>query len=145
MDIQAITINSVEDCAPIFIQAYNQPPWNYQWERENAVKYLTEYASSAQFVGFAVYDKGHIAGALFAHSKTWWTNNQLFIDELFIAPDFQKRGFGKILINHAEQYALKNGMETIALMTNKFMPSMHFYNNHHFIHAQQFIILFKNI
>src|ERR1700710_505259 len=98
MDIKPITDTNMEAYAKIFIQTYNQPPWNYQWKLEDAIKYLNEYASSGQFVGFALYDKEDIAGVLLAHTKTWWTSNQLFIDEFFVSPAFQKMGCGKILM-----------------------------------------------
>ena len=145
MEIKPITNASIDACAKVFIQSYNRPPWNYQWKLEDAIKYLDEYASSPQFVGFALYDNEEIAGVLLAHTKTWWTSNQLFIDEFFVAPGFQKMGYGKILINYAEQYALENELKTITLMTHKFMPAMNFYVKNDFIHAQPFVILFKNI
>lgn len=145
MEIQPITKANIEACAKTFIQSYNQPPWNYQWTLESAIKYLNEYALSAQFVGFALYDNEDIAGAVLAHSKTWWTSNQLFIDELFVSPNFQKMGCGKRLMDCAEQYALEHELKTITLMTHKFMPAMSFYSKNDFIHAQPFVILFKAI
>ncbi|MDB4925290.1 GNAT family N-acetyltransferase [Mucilaginibacter sp.] len=145
MNIQALTKTHLEACAEIFIDTYNSPPWNYQWNLEGAIKYLSEYLSSADFAGFVLYDNEEIAGAILAHSKTWWTNKQLYIDELFIAPKAQKKGFGNNLINHAEKYALDNDLKTITLMTHKFMPSMKFYENNDFIHAQPFVLLFKNV
>lgn len=143
MTIQPLTENDLEDCAKVFVQTYNQAPWNYQWKINDAVNYLAEYYSSAQFKGFILYDHEVFAGAMFAHTKTWWTGVQLYIDELFIAPNSQKKGYGKALMNYAEQYARDNGLGTITLMTHKFMPSMKFYEGINFVHAQPFVILFK--
>jgi aminoglycoside 6'-N-acetyltransferase I len=88
---------------------------------------------------------GEIAGAILAHTKTWWTNDQLYIDELFIAPEMQKKGVGKTLLGHAEQYAVDNNLQTLVLMTHKFMPAMSFYEDNDFLHAQPFVLLFKNV
>ncbi|MFD2147091.1 GNAT family N-acetyltransferase [Mucilaginibacter antarcticus] len=145
MEIRPLEANNIKACAEIFIQTYNQAPWNYAWTPDDSVKYLKEYASSPQFKGFAIYEGSEIAGALLAHTKTWWNSTQLFIDELFVSPQFQKRGCGKQLMKYAEEYAEDNNLQTITLMTNKFMPAMNFYLDNDFIHAQPFVILFKNI
>jgi aminoglycoside 6'-N-acetyltransferase I len=145
MNIIPLTKAHINACALIFINTYNQTPWSYQWNLEAATKYLEEYMSSAQFVGFALYQNDDVAGAILAHTKTWWTNDQLYIDELFIAPEMQKKGFGKKLIDHTEQYAVDNNLQTLVLMTHKFMPAMDFYENHDFLHAQPFVLLFKNV
>lgn len=143
MTIKPITKTDIEICATAFQQTYNQAPWNYQWKYEDAVKYLDEYLSSPQFTGFLLYDNETFAGAMFTHTKTWWTGSQLYIDELFIVPHLQKKGYGKLLIKHAEEYALEQGLSTVTLMTHKFMPAMKFYTDVDFMHAQPFVILFK--
>ena len=143
MTIQPITEKDIENCAKIFVQTYNEAPWNYHWEFKNALMYLKEYYSSPQFKGFLLYDDDVFVGAMFAHTKTWWTGRQLYIDELFIDPHSQKKGYGRILMRHAEQYALENGLGTITLMTHKFMPSMKFYEGIDFMHAQPLVVLFK--
>jgi aminoglycoside 6'-N-acetyltransferase I len=145
MNFIELTKIHIDACANIFIKTYNEAPWNYQWNLEDAKKYLGEYMSSAEFVGFAIYDGSEIAGAILAHTKTWWTNDQLYIDELFVAPGMQKKGFGKKLVERAEQYALENNLQTLVLMTHKFMPAMTFYENNDFLHAPPFVLLFKNV
>ncbi|HWW42523.1 GNAT family N-acetyltransferase [Pedobacter sp.] len=145
MIIESITRNDIEICAETLKKAYNQAPWNYHWSSEDAVSYLSDYMSQAQFTGFALYHEQELAGAVFAHIKTWWTGKQLYIDELFIAPHLQKKGFGRILIEHMEKYALEQKLTTITLMTHKFMPAMKFYEDINFIHVQPLVILFKPI
>lgn len=145
MTIKPITESDIEMCAKVFIEAYNQPPWNYQWQFEDALKYLKEYYVSPDFKGFLLFDGEVFAGAMFAHAKTWWTGPQLYIDELFIAPNEQKKGYGKAIITFAEEVALKEGLGTITLMTHKFMPAMKFYENIDFLHAQPLVILFKQL
>ncbi|PSL48038.1 acetyltransferase (GNAT) family protein [Chitinophaga niastensis] len=145
MTIKPINKSDIEVYTKVFVQAYNQPPWNYHWKFEDAVKYLNEYIASPHFKGFSLYDNNVFIGAIFAHTKTWWTGEQLYIDEFFIEPDLQKKGYGKFLEKHTEQYALEHGLGTITLMTHKFMPAMKFYTGINFMHAQPFVILFKQM
>ena len=145
MTIRPLTSNDIADCARIFMQSYNQAPWNYNFDFDKAVVYLKEYAERKRFVGFVLCEGDEITGAMLGHSKTWWTNDLLYVDELFISPAKQKHGYGKALLDHAQEYAGNAGLEVITLMTNKYMPAFKFYENNDFIHAEHFAILFKPV
>lgn len=143
MNIRPLTKTDIEKCTELFIQSYNRPPWNYNWNYDKALKYLSEYAERNRFVGFVLCEEDNIAGAMLGHSKTWWTNDLLYVDELFISPDRQRLGYGKLLLDHSEKYAKDQGYEVVTLMTSKFMPAMKFYNSINYIHAEHFVFLFK--
>ena len=125
--------------------SYNQMPWNYNWKLQDALTYLHEYADCPQFRGFVIYDAGEVAGALLGHTKTWWTNNQFMIDELFISPAHQGKGYGKLLLQRAEAYAKELSMGRLILMTNKFMPALQFYNKNDFNKVDQYVFMFKQL
>lgn len=145
MKIHPITKNDIGRCAETFTASYNQMPWNYNWKLKDAMVYLNEYTDSMHFKGFMLADGDHVLGALFGHTRTWWTNNQLMIDELFIAPQKQGMGYGKLLLEHVEQYAKENSIGTITLMTNKFMPAVQFYNKNDFNKVDQYVFMFKQL
>ena len=54
------------------------------------------------------------------------------IDELFIDSGMQGKGYGKLLLKKAEEYARQYNLERLILMTNKFMPALEFYNRNDF-------------
>jgi aminoglycoside 6'-N-acetyltransferase I len=145
MELSPITADNLNDCIDIFIQAYNAPPWNFNWTAEIAKQYLLEYTGTPYFVGFILYDDGAAVGAVLAHKKTWWTNNQLFIDEFFISPAKQRMGYGKKLMDHCNQYAKEKKLEILVLMTNKYMPSFKFYNKISYTTTEQFVFMFKQV
>jgi aminoglycoside 6'-N-acetyltransferase I len=97
-----ITTENLDDCIVVFLKSYNQPPWNYHWTYEKAKQYLSEYLECKQFIGFALYDQNQAVGAIFGHKKTWWTNQQLMIDEFFISPEMQRMGYGKKLLEFCD-------------------------------------------
>jgi len=92
-----------------------------------------------------VFEEDHISGALFGHTKTWWTNSQFMIDELFIAPEKQGKGYGRLLLGQTEQFARKYSIERLILMTNKFMPALRFYDKNDFNKVDQYIFMFKQL
>ena len=143
--IRLVTTENLEEYVLAFIKAYNCPPWNYNWTREKAAQYLLEYMSCKQFVGFALYDDGEVVGAAFAHTKTWWTSPQLMIDEFFISGEKQRKGYGKTLLAHCDQFARGQHITSIVLMTNKFMPSYQFYEKNDYLTTQQYVFMFKQV
>jgi aminoglycoside 6'-N-acetyltransferase I len=145
METREITKADVPACAAAFLASYNQLPWNYDWKLEDAVIYLNEYMDVPQFKGFIIKEGEEIVGALLGHGKTWWTNNQFMIDELFIAASVQGKGYGKLLLKQAEQHAKDLAMGRITLMTNKFMPALEFYNKNDFSKVDQYVFMFKEL
>ncbi len=145
MKVRPFEPGDIRGCAQVFMAAYNGLPWNYGWKEDEAVTYLSEYSGSAQFVGLVLMEGSEVAAALFAHRKTWWTGNQLFIDELFVAGDKQGLGYGKVLIRHAEEYCKANSLDMITLMTNKLMPALKFYESIDYTRVDQYVFLFKQV
>lgn len=145
MEVREIQKHDIPVCAETFIASYNQLPWNYAWKLPDAITYLNEYADVPQFKGFLVWNDDKVSGALLGHTKTWWTNNQFMIDELFIAPHAQGKGYGKLLLKQAEQYAKESNLERLILMTNKFMPALQFYNKNDFNKVDQYVFMFKQL
>jgi aminoglycoside 6'-N-acetyltransferase I len=143
--IKPITSENFKDCVPVYLKAYNSPPWNYRWTYEKASEYLQEYMTCKQFVGFALYDDDNVVAAVFAHTKTWWTNNQLMIDEFFVSLEKQRMGYGKKLLRYCDEYAAANQISSLVLMTNKYMPSYKFYDKEGYIHTDQYVFMFKQV
>ena len=145
MKVKAFEQNDLAGCVSSFMSAYNRMPWNYKWTEQHAAAYLTEYVVNNNFVGFVLFEGMEIRAALFAHHRTWWTGNQLFVDELFVANEQQGLGYGKVLMLKAEDYCKQNKLAMVTLMTNKLMPSMKFYESIGYTRVDQFVFLFKQV
>jgi len=145
MRIREITANDIDQCAQVFMAAYNRLPWNYGWKQEKAAKYLREYLGAPGFAGFLAIDNDQVVAAMFGHIKTWWTNDQLVIDELFVDAASQGKGYGKHLMEHCEQYCREKSLEMIVLMTNKFMPAYNFYLSNDYVKVDQYVFMFKQV
>ncbi|MBI5029879.1 MAG: GNAT family N-acetyltransferase [Chloroflexi bacterium] len=135
----------LETCVCLLIEAYNGEPWNNHWTNETATRYLKEFVSNEKFVGFVICEKEVIVGAMFAHQKTWWTKDELFVDELFIAPRFQRKGYGEKLLAHAETYAQSEGLAGLTLLTNRYLPAKTFYTKHGYKPAEHIIFMYKQV
>ena len=143
MEVRRITKEDLENCAVLIGAAYNSPPWNYQWDPVRASKYLNELYDSSRFIGFCIYENDTIAAAMFAHVKTWWINDLLMIDELFVSPLKQGRGYGQRLMDTARKFCTENNIGSITLITNKYMPAASFYKKNEFLQAEQYTLMFN--
>ena len=135
--------NDMPACVDLLIEAYNGEPWNCHWTIETATRYLNEFVSIQNFVGFVICEDVAIVGAMFAHRKTWWTNDELFVDEVYIAPRCQRQGYGAKLLGHAEDYAKVEGLAGLTLLTDRYMPAAAFYAKRGYLQAEHVVFMYK--
>ncbi len=136
-------MQDLEACADLLIAAYNPPPWSNHWTAETATRYLREFAEAKSFCGFVSCEGDDIVGAMFAHIKTWWTNDELFVDELFVKPEWQGQGHGTALMQAGEEYAKSRALAGLTLLTSKYMPARQFYEHKSYVHAEHVIFMYK--
>ena len=130
-------------CVRMLMAAYNGEPWQNHWTVETGSRYLLEFAGSRDFVGWIALENGQLAGALFSHRQTWWTQDELYVDELFVHPDFQGKGHGKRLLMTAEGHCAKNNLAGVTLLTNRHMPAMAFYQQNGYTTGDHVAFLYK--
>lgn len=135
----------LHSCVQLLMETYNCEPWENLWTVETGTRYLSEFVSSNEFVGFIAEYKKSIIGAMFAHKRTWWTNDEVYVDELFIKPAFQNQGYGKGLLQHGESYCKSKGLAGLTLLTNRYMPSKSFYEKNGYTLAEHIIFFYKEV
>lgn len=143
MNITEIKDIHIGQCADLLTLAYSRPPWNYQWTADRAGIYLAELYNSSGFIGFGVKEGEKLVAAMFGHVKSWWIDDLLMIDELFVSPAHQGKGYGQFLLDTAEKYCRKKNISNINLITHRFMPAMSFYEKNNFFQADQYVLMFK--
>jgi len=141
--IQPYQKEDLPGCVQMLMAAYNGEPWRNHWTEETGSRYLSEYADAAHFVGWVALEEGRLAGALFGHRKVWWTQDELFVDELFVHPDFQGKGHGKRLLQTAQEHCANNGLAGVTLLTDRHMPSLAFYQQNGYSVGDHVIFMYK--
>ena len=132
-------------CADILCKVYNNELWQCRWTAETACAYLEDYFDEKKFVGFIIEEDNVVIGAMFTHEKIWWNNSELFIDEMFIIPDMQRKGYGKMLIKAAENYVSEHKLAGFTLSTNKYAPAPNFYKKNGFSVCEHILFMCKEV
>ena len=145
-----ITIRKMEQadipaCADILCSVYNNEMWQCRWSTEVATEYLTDFFNRNKFVGYVLDNGEEIVGGIFAHEKVWWNNSEVFVEEMFVKPELQRKGYGSMLLGAVEEYISKKGLAGITLSTNKYAPAPLFYKKNGFVDCEHVIFMAKEV
>lgn len=141
--IETLEIKHVSDCSKILCAVYNNELWQCRWTEETATAYLLDFVKSEKFVGYVLEAEGEVVGALFAKQKVWWNNSELFIEEMFVLPKHQRKGYGSMLLKTAEKYVKEHKLAGITLATNKYAPAPMFYQKNGFQPNEAVLYMYK--
>lgn len=129
----------------LLIETYNCPPWNEQWTKEKGLEYIKELYSYPRFTGFLMEQDEEVVAAVIGHQKTWWKQDEVVVEELFISPRYQGQGHGKTLLQQVEDFCKEQGLLGIILLTNRKMPANHFYHKMGFTTEEDIIFKYKEV
>jgi len=134
-----------EACRQLFIEAFNSAPWNDGWTDETAGDCLREIVENKRFFGFTLWEGSALVGAVFCHAWTYWRGGQAYVDELFVAPGCQRKGYGRLLMEAVEACAKEQGLVSVTLLTNKGYPSHRFFEEQGYRESGFMVYMFKKI
>lgn len=143
--IRPLCAADIPACAALLCAVYNNDLWQCRRKQETAEAYLTDYAESRRFIGFAAEKDGQVIGAAFAHEKIWWNNTEIFLDEMFVQPACQGQGVGRRLMAQLEAHAAAHGLAGVTLSTNRYAPAPDFYRHLGFTDCGHVLFMAKEV
>lgn len=143
--MRKLVMRDVPTCAAILCSVYNNGLWQCRWTRETAEAYLADIVRMPRFVGFVIEEAGEVVGAVYAREKVWWNNCEVYVEELFVHPAYQGKGYGKALVQQIENYVHKKGLAGITLSTNRFAPAADFYRSLGFTSCDHVLYMAKEM
>lgn len=143
MQVREMKPGDIAACADILCSVYNNPLWQCRWEKDTAIAYLTDFFHMPKFLGFVAEENGVIFAGLFAREKVWWNNSEIFVEEMFVKPEYQGKGYGSLLLKRVEAYAAEKGLAGITLSTNRYAPAKGFYQKHGFSDCEHVLFMCK--
>ena len=133
------------DCRDLFIKVFNSEPWHDSWTNETAGARLQEFIENKRFFGFTLWEGDALAGAAFCHGLTYYKGNEVFVDELFISPEHQRKGHGKALMEAVETHARAQGYSIITLLTNRGHSAFGFYKGQEYRLSEYMVWMYKRV
>lgn len=145
MTIRVMKQDDIMECAEILCDVYNNELWQCRWSKGVAIEYLTDYFNMQKFVGYVLEEDDAVVGGIFAHEKVWWNNSEVFVEEMFIKPELQRKGYGTMLLGQVEKYVSKKKLAGITLSTNKYAPAPKFYKKNGFVDCEHVVYMCKEV
>ncbi len=134
--------SDIAKCAKIMQSVYNNEMWQCYWNDDTACAYLCDFVEHKKFVGFTVVEDSEVVGAIICREKVWWNNSELYIEEMFVSPQFQRRGYGQQLLRAAENYVHEKNLAGITLSTNRFSFAPDFYRKNGFTDGEHILFMY---
>ncbi|MDO5734747.1 MAG: GNAT family N-acetyltransferase, partial [Eubacteriales bacterium] len=119
--------SDIEHLIPSFIQAFNLGEWQQSWTEDSARRCLEELFSYPNFYGLLAHQDGAYLGAILGHLHSFNDSRTYYIDELFVAPEFQRQGVAKALYNKTIEDLKKEGVAGSFFTTMRDSAAYEFY------------------
>ena len=113
------SIEMLEQCAEVLMDAYNCAPWNDSWTKETAIRLLTCYYDTPNFVGWVAKSGTKTIGSGIGNIEPYYSGDIFYLKEMFISVKSQKAGVGRRLIAALKEDLQRMGIKTIMLFTSK--------------------------
>ncbi|MCD6229906.1 MAG: GNAT family N-acetyltransferase [Candidatus Diapherotrites archaeon] len=94
ISLRPVQKSDLQCLAEIYVEVYTVFDVGERWSVDTAKTFLSYLLERQPSIAFVAECGGVVVGAFFAAIKPWWNGNHLFDGEIFVHPDFQKRGIG---------------------------------------------------
>ena len=142
--IKEFSIFDFQKVCEVFMKTFNDS-WNDEWTIDTARIYLQELIDNRRFVGFTAWENDSLIGFAFCHMRYNWRGDDMTIDLLGISPDYQRKGYGTILINAIEEFSKENSLTGVGLSTGLNTPAFSFYEKHGYENSKDAAFMGKSI
>src|SRR5829696_1280110 len=127
--IETFGLEHLDDCAHLFMTAFNAEPWNDKYTFDTARKQLAWHLRVPGCVGLISVRDGIVAFAIGYQEPT--DVGEVFHLSIFcVRPDMQRTGAGSRLLHTLEDRLRETGIRTVYLGTRKGTPAEAFYRKY---------------
>ena len=127
--IEKFEEDHLDECAHLFMTAFNAEPWNDKYTLDTARKQLAWHLGVPGCEGFVSVNDGIVAFAL-GYREPTDVGDVFHLSIFCVRPDVQRTGVGTGLMRHLEDRLREIGVNTIHLGTHKGTPAETFYRKH---------------
>ena len=103
--------------AQAMLAAYAKAPWNENWTEERAQRRIRAILSNYQSAGMAAVMDGRVIGGVLGYVDPYAEEDFFFVSELFVMPEYQKKGYGKGLLLSLEEELAAAGVHVTQLIS----------------------------
>jgi aminoglycoside 6'-N-acetyltransferase I len=138
--IETFKVGHLDECAHLFMIAFNVEPWNDQYTLNTARKQLAWHLEVPGCVGLVSINEGIVAFAI-GYREPTDVGDVFHLSIFCVRPDLQRTGVGSRLLGHLKDHLAEGRVNTIYLGTNKGTPAEAFYRKHGYKVSDEEIVM----
>jgi aminoglycoside 6'-N-acetyltransferase I len=127
--IEEFTIDHLDDCAHLFMTAFNAEPWNDKYTLDTETKQLAWHLKVPGCVGLVSVKDGMAAFAI-GYREPTDVGDVFHLNIFCVRPEAQRTGVGSRLLWNLEERLRDTEIRTVYLGTRKGTPAEYFYKKH---------------
>jgi ribosomal-protein-alanine N-acetyltransferase len=140
MHIRILDENDISRCGVIYADAFSAPPYMDSWTQSSAEIMLDGLYQRDSENCWCVENDDMIVGFVFC---TVYGNCRATIQEIAVAPDYQRMGFGSALMEYALERFKAKGISAIDLVANRNAPAYRLYRKLSFFEPNDYRIMIR--
>lgn len=145
MRILQLDETHLKECSLIYIDTFNEEPWNDNWTEVSSYIRLDEIYRTPGFIGLMVIENESVLGAVFGNLETWFEGYMYNLKEMFIKKSEKGKGVGSMLFKHLEDELKNHEVTSISLFTSKGDFTEKFYLKNGCVTEDDMIMMCKDI
>lgn len=132
-------------CAALFVEVFGAPPWNESWDASTATRRFNDCWRTPGFFGLLAQSEEQIVGFALGCVEQWNTNRHFHLREMCVAPQRQRRGVGRQLMQALEDHLREAGVGKITLHTARDSDAQTFYDRCGFHTSARLVMMSKRL
>lgn len=114
---RVVTQEDVAALADALAAAYSEAPWNEHWSPERTQLRVRAILSGWRAIGMAAVREGEIIGGALGFVDPCAEEDFFFVSELFVRPEWKRKGVGKALLHGLEEELKARGIGVTQLIS----------------------------
>ena len=125
---EEMTESHLDELAELYVETFNEVPWNDEWTFETARKRLYMMLHTEVSFGLCVYRKGQMCGAALGAMEQFYDGLMFEVKEYWVKNELRGKGIGSKLFAEMEERLRERDVKNIILITAKGDTTEHFYH-----------------